>query len=98
MSWVPFWPRTAAVSGEVVNTLFVAEVLLCGLILSLVFGLIFRFCLHYRRGSAASRADRTQKSWIWEIGWTTATLVAFLALFVWGASLHLALPVAPRKH
>ena len=46
--WVPFWPRTAAVSGEVVNTLFIAELGVCGLILLMVVGLMFSFCLRYR--------------------------------------------------
>lgn len=95
MSWVPFWPTTAAISGDVVNSLFVVELLLCGLILLLVFGLMFWFCLRYRRGSSASRADPTQKSWVWEIGWTAATLAAFLVLFVWGARIYIWLYQSP---
>ena len=36
MRWVPFWPRTSALSGESVNTLFIAELILCAAILILV--------------------------------------------------------------
>jgi len=42
--------------------------------------------------SAGSKADRShpvRKTWYWEIGWTTVTLLGFLGLFVWGASLYL---------
>ena len=56
--WLPFCPRTAAVNGEVVNALYVAEVAVCALIVLTVAGLMFSFCLVYRRGSNASRASR----------------------------------------
>ena len=95
MSWVPFWPRTAAISAQVVNRLFVAELVLCALILLLVFALMLGFCVRYRRGSRASRADPTKKSWVFEIGWTAATLVAFLGLFVWGAEIYIWLYQSP---
>ena len=95
MSWVPFWPRTAAISAVVVNRLFIAELVLCGLILVLVFGLMLGFCVRYRRGSRASRADPTKKSWVFEIGWTAATLIAFLGLFIWGAEIYIWLYQSP---
>jgi cytochrome c oxidase subunit 2 len=95
-SWVPFWPRTAAVNGQVVNALYIAELGVCGLILALVVGLMFWFCLRYRSGSSVSRANPAQKSWVFEIGWTVATLVAFLALFVWGAAIYIWLYQSPR--
>jgi cytochrome c oxidase subunit II len=93
--WLPFWPRTASVNGEVVNALYIAELGVCGLILALVVGLMFTFCLRYRRDSGTSRAGVTQKSWAWEIGWTVASLVAFLVLFVWGASIYIWLYKSP---
>ena len=85
MRWVPFWPRTSATSGELVNTLFIAELCVCAAILALVFGLIWLFCIRYRRGSTAPRGDPGEKSWSVEIAWTVGTLFAFLVLFVWGA-------------
>jgi cytochrome c oxidase subunit II len=87
--WVPFWPRTAAVNAVVVNNLYIAELGLCGLIMAMVVGMMMTFCVRYRQGSTASRADRVQKTWHWEITWTTATLVAFLVLFCWGASIYI---------
>jgi cytochrome c oxidase subunit 2 len=87
--WVPFWPRTAAVNGEVVNALYIGELAVCALIVLTVVGLMFRFCLIYHRGSGASRAKLIAKTWEWEIAWTTATLVLFLVGFVWGAVVYI---------
>jgi cytochrome c oxidase subunit II len=94
--WVPFWPRTAAVNGEVVNGIYIAELAVAGLILMTVVGLMLSFCLRYRRGTSASRANPIQKTWKWEIGWTSATLVLFLVLFVWGAAVYIWLYDSPR--
>ncbi|HUC12247.1 MAG TPA: cytochrome c oxidase subunit II [Stellaceae bacterium] len=93
--WIPFWPRTAAISGVVVNNLYIAELGLCGLIMAMVVGMMATFCFRYRQGSTASRAGRIEKTWHWEIGWTAATLIAFLVLFVWGASIYIWLFKAP---
>jgi len=86
--WIPFWPDTAAVNAVAVNNLYVAELGLSALIMATVFGMMLMFCIRYRQGSAVSRADRVQKTWHFEIGWTTATLGAFLILFVWGAAIY----------
>src|SRR5438552_4131886 len=93
--WIQFWPRTAAVNGEVVNALYIAELAICGLILMTVVGLMFSFCVRYRAGSTASRANLTEKTWHWEIGWTTATLVLLLIGFVWGAAVYIWLYKSP---
>src|SRR5690348_695120 len=87
--WIPFWPETAAVNAVAVNNLYLAELGLSALIMATVVAMMLMFCIRYRKGSAASRADRVQKTWHFEIGWTTATLVAFLVLFVWGASIYI---------
>jgi cytochrome c oxidase subunit II len=86
MEWLPFWPKDAAVSGHVVDTLYIVELALTTLILISVYGLMLVFCIRYWRGRKVDRSKRVAKTWIWEIGWTTATLVAFLGLFVWGAN------------
>jgi cytochrome c oxidase subunit 2 len=93
--WIPFWPRTAAINGDVVNALYIAELAVCGLILMTVVGMMFGFCLRYRAGTTVSRANLTQKTWHWEIGWTTATLVLFLIGFVWGAAVYIWLYKSP---
>ncbi len=93
--WIPFWPDTAAVNAIAVNSLFVAELALSALIVATVIVMMLLFAIRYRRGSAASRANRMQKTWHLEIGWTTATLGAFLILFVYGASMYIWLYQAP---
>jgi cytochrome c oxidase subunit II len=94
--WIPFWPRTAAVNGEVVNALYIAELAICGLILMTVVVLMFGFCVRYRAGSTASRAGLAEKTWEWEIGWTGATLLLFLVGFVWGAIVYIWLYQSPK--
>src|SRR5690349_11235449 len=94
--WIPFWPDTAAVNAEVVNNLYIAELIVSGLIVATVVAMILAFGVRYRRGSAASRANLVQKTWHLEVGWTTATLGAFLILFVWGASIYIWLFQAPQ--
>jgi cytochrome c oxidase subunit II len=93
--WVPFWPRTAAVNADAVNLLYIAELGLCGFILLTVVVLMFRFCVRYRAGTAASRADLEQKTWHWEIGWTSLSLLIFLVLFVEGAAMYIWLYDSP---
>lgn len=94
-SWIPFWPRTAAVNGFVVNDLYIAELAVCALIMLTVVGMMLTFCIRYRRGSTVSRAGLAQRGWHLEIGWTSATLAAFLVLFVWGVSIYLWLYQTP---
>jgi cytochrome c oxidase subunit II len=93
--WIPFWPDTAAVNAIVVNNLYVAELGLAAVIMLTVVAMMLTFCIRYRRGSAASRTGRVEKTWHFEIGWTTATLAAFLILFVWGAQIYIWLYQAP---
>ena len=94
--WIPFWPDTAAVNAVEVNNLYIAELGVAGLIMVTVIGMMLVFCFRYRKGSTASRANLVQKTWHFEIGWTTATLGAFLILFVWGAAIYIWLFEAPR--
>ncbi len=93
--WIPFWPDTAAINATAVNRLFVAELMLSGLIMATVVAMMLVFCVRYRRDSSASRANLAAKTWRFELGWTTATLGLFLVLFVWGAELYVWLFQAP---
>lgn len=94
--WIPFWPQTAAVNAVVVNNIYIAELGLGGVIMLTVVVMMLRFCIRYRRGSSASRANRVEKTWHFEIAWTVATLGVFLILFVWGAQIYLWLFQPPR--
>jgi cytochrome c oxidase subunit II len=95
MEWVPFWPRDASITAEVVDTLYIGELVLSFLILFAVYGLMFFFCVRYWHGRPADRSNQVKKSWHWEIGWTSATMIGFLALFVWGANAYIFLYQPP---
>ncbi len=57
------------------------------LVLALVLGLMLVYVIRYRHDSPVDRGSLAQKSWRFEVAWTSATLVAFFGLFVWGANL-----------
>lgn len=95
--WLPFWPRNAALSASIIDTINIAEFALIGLILVFVFGMMLLFCVRYRQGSPIARAAESDKSWRFEIGWTSATLAAFFVLFVLGANAYLYLYGPPGK-
>jgi cytochrome c oxidase subunit 2 len=87
--WIPFWrPGASSYSGDI-DLLFMALVTLSVAITILLFGLLLTFAIRYRKTSDADRSGHAGKSWRWEVAWTTATLVAFLSLFIWSASLYL---------
>jgi cytochrome c oxidase subunit II len=88
-SWVPVWRPGATPHAADVDLLFTGLMLTSLFVAALVFLLLLIFAIRYRAGSDADRGDRIRKSWRWEIGWTTATMIAFLLLFVWGTSLYL---------
>jgi cytochrome c oxidase subunit 2 len=99
-NWVshanPLIPQSETAHASSVDLLFLGLVASGILVLVLLFFLLFRFAIHYRAGNArADRDHRIRKSWRLETAWTAATLVAFLALFVWGAKLYLNLYDVP---
>ena len=87
--WIPFWPETAAVNAIAVNNIYIAELAVSGLITLTVVVMLLMFSIRYRRGSTASRANLVEKTWHFEVGWTTATLGLFLILFVYGANMYI---------
>lgn len=70
------------------------DALLSGLLLSsaavlaLVFGLMLVYVVRFRAGSSLNRGSIAKETFWIEIGWTTATLVLFFGLFLWGADLY----------
>ncbi|MBV8835380.1 MAG: c-type cytochrome [Alphaproteobacteria bacterium] len=93
MSWLP----RASAHASRVDVLFIGLMVMSALVLLLLFWLLLRFAIHYRAGNlAADRDHRIKKSWHWEVAWTTATLVGFLGLFVWGAYLFVDLYAGQR--
>jgi cytochrome c oxidase subunit 2 len=95
-SWTPFWRPGATPHAADVDLLFTGLLVTSLFVLGLLFLLLLTFAIRYRSGSAADRGDRIKKTWWWEIGWSLATLVVFLVLFVWSTSLFLNLYDPPK--
>ncbi|MGH6876202.1 MAG: cytochrome c oxidase subunit II [Rhizomicrobium sp.] len=82
----PF-PPEASLESHGVDTLYFAMLGISLLILGLVFGLIVVFAWRYRAGSSAVRTKLPALfAHDIEIGWTLATLFAFLGIFGWIAA------------
>jgi cytochrome c oxidase subunit 2 len=95
MTGLPLFPPEGSTAAVEVDRLFLGLIAVSGLTLALVFGLMLTFAVRYRHGSRADRGGAEGKSWRWEVGWTGATLLLFLGLFVWSAHLYLALLQPP---
>ncbi len=72
----------------------VDHIMICLLVISagmllLVFGLIWTFMIRYRANSPIDRGAIAERTWRFEIAWTTATFVVFIGLFYWGADVYL---------
>jgi cytochrome c oxidase subunit 2 len=86
---VKWWLPQASSSAAETDDLLAGLLVLSCAVLALVFGLMFRYIVKYRAGSGLDRAAVGEKSWIFEIAWTAATLLIFFGLFVWGADLYI---------
>jgi cytochrome c oxidase subunit 2 len=95
-TWIPFWRPGASPHAADVDLVFTGLLLTSAFVTALLFFLLLAFAIRYRANSGADRSDRIQKSWRWEMGWTSATLVVFLLLFAWGAALYLNLYAPPK--
>jgi cytochrome c oxidase subunit 2 len=88
-SWIPFWrPGASSYAGDI-DLLFAGLLAISGAVVLLLLVLLTTFAVRYRRNSDADRTHRIRKTWYWEISWTVVTLIGFLGLFVWGATLYL---------
>jgi cytochrome c oxidase subunit 2 len=87
-------PEASTAAAES-DALFLALLLISVAVLALVFGLIWTYVIRYRAGSPVDRGEISQKSWIFEISWTVATLLVFFGLFIWGADAYVRINRAP---
>ena len=85
----------ASANASESDALIAGLMILSMAVLMLVFGLIWIYAIRYRSDNEIDRGKLGQKSWIFELGWTGATLVLFFGLFVWGADLYVRLEVPP---
>ena len=82
-----FLPRQASTFAPQTDALYLTLLAVSGAIVFLVFALIVVFSIRYRRGSSAKRGTLPPLiQHEFEIGWTSATLFAFLMLFWWAGS------------
>ncbi|MBS0531371.1 MAG: cytochrome c oxidase subunit II [Proteobacteria bacterium] len=86
--WIPFWHSGLSPHSGDVDLLFIGLLIVSSLVLGLLFFLMATFCVRYRASNQIDRGHQTAKSWHWEVGWTAASFVGFLALFVWGAEIY----------
>lgn len=91
MQSVPLWPESAGAYAARIDFLFICLLVIAFLTAGLVIFLLTFFATKYRHGSNADRSGSTTKTWRWEVGWTTASLLIFVALAIWGASIYLRL-------
>jgi cytochrome c oxidase subunit 2 len=95
-AWIPFWQPGVSPYGGDVDLLFVGLVVASSLVLGLLFFLLALFCVRYRAGNNVNRENKESKSWRWEVGWTSVSLISFLGLFFWGASIFLEIYKTPH--
>jgi cytochrome c oxidase subunit 2 len=88
---VKLWLTAATSNAPEVDHLIFALVLISCAVLALVFGLMLLYMFKYRAGSNVDRGQPGAKTWRVEAAWTSATLVAFFGLFIWGADLYVRL-------
>jgi cytochrome c oxidase subunit II len=88
---LPIWPATASAYASTLDVLYISLLVIAFLTAGLVIFLLIFFATKYRHSSNADRSGATVKTWRWEVGWTTASLLVFVALAVWGASIYLKL-------
>ena len=91
MQGFPWWPATASDYASRIDFLFGALLVVALLTAGLVFFLLLYFANKYRHTSTADRSGTTRKTWRFEVSWTAATLLIFVALAVWSASFYLRL-------
>jgi cytochrome c oxidase subunit 2 len=89
MPGFPLWPARASSYASQLDFLFVCLLVIAFLTAGLVIFLLILFAAKYRHSNPADRGKPTVKTWRWEVGWTTASLLIFVGLAVWGADIYL---------
>ncbi|MBA2919455.1 cytochrome c oxidase subunit II [Sphingomonas sp. MAH-20] len=97
MRGFPVWPVEAGHYAGEMDALFIGLVIVTVLTAGFVCFLLIFFAARYRAGHDADRSHTIEKTWRWEVGWTTASLLIFVGLAVWGADLYLRLYRPPKN-
>lgn len=97
MSGLIAFPTEASAQAPSVDRLYLTLVVVSALIVLLVASLILIFSVRYRKGSKANRGPLPAFfSREIEVGWTLATLLAFLGIFTWASAARLVRLVPPK--
>ena len=98
MNAIVFMPRSASTIAPAIDALYAALLAASTAIVVIVFVLIVGFSARYRRGSTAPRGmlPAALQHEV-EIGWTAATLFAFLLFFWWAGSNEITELLPPRS-
>jgi cytochrome c oxidase subunit 2 len=86
---IRFLPHTASTIAYEVDWLYLGLLIIAFFVLAFVVGLIGTFCVRFRRTSPIVRGTLPEKSWHFELAWTSASFLAFIGLFFWGAFVYL---------
>jgi cytochrome c oxidase subunit 2 len=79
-----------------VDAIFYSLLVVCGLVIVGVTIAVLFSCVRYRAGSSAKRQAR-QRSLALEITWTSATLLIFVAIFIWAAVIYFRMSRPPAN-
>lgn len=87
----PIWPERAGAYAAKLDFFYICLLVIAFLTAGLVIFLLAFFAAKYRHGSNADRSGTTKKTWRWEVGWTTISLLFFVGFAIWGARIYLRL-------
>ncbi|MBV9249396.1 MAG: cytochrome c oxidase subunit II [Acetobacteraceae bacterium] len=87
----------ASANASQVDLLVLALVAVSLMVLALVFGLMLLYVVRYRYNSPVNLHEVAEKSFKFEISWTTATLLIFFGLFIWGSMIYVRAMQAPAN-
>jgi len=96
--WITtLWPAAASQFANEMDRLFAALLLIAALATVSLFAMTIYFITKYHKSRDVDRSAPHERSWHFEIGWITATLVIFVGLAVWGADLFVRQYEPPRN-
>src|SRR6266516_2750256 len=81
----PLWPERASTVAGQVDLLFLALILVTGVVSILIWLVIFYFAIRYRRRPDNELAQEYEPPGWLEIAWTTIPGMIFIGFFLWGA-------------
>lgn len=89
------FPQQASTFASNVDQLFWFFMLVCGSAGTIIALLVLAFAIRYRAGAKRFK-ESPHHSLPLELGWTLPTIVAFIAMFTWGAKVFLDLYTPPE--